>query len=70
MMMNLPRCRHCGQPWAPPVGVVAAQSFCCRCSQERRQIATDKLGLGPLQPEDFDGPYLVPRALRVRSRGK
>jgi hypothetical protein len=65
-MFKNPKCRHCGRSWRPRLGVVASRAFCPRCSAERREIAARQLGLRPLRPEDFDGDYLLPRALRRR----
>jgi hypothetical protein len=65
-MLKNPKCRHCGRTWRRRLGTVASKEFCPRCSAERRGIATRRLELRPVRPEDFDGDYLLPRALRKR----
>lgn len=33
--------------------------------EEKKKLLREKLGIGdPLKPEDFDGPYLLPRSRR------
>ena len=34
-----PRCRNCGRKWSPKDGVDAEQSYCRRCSRDRRSEA-------------------------------
>jgi len=62
----LPKCRYCGHPWRPPVGVVANRAYCPRCSDGRREYAREAHGLRPLTQEDFDGDCLLPAAQRPR----
>lgn len=60
-----PQCRFCGRYWMPADGVVANSSFCSACSDSRRALASEHLGLRPLTSADTVGPYLLPRALRT-----
>jgi hypothetical protein len=64
LTVSLPRCRSCSRYWRPPEGVDASSGFCKKCSEERRMIAVSHFGLSAPQPEDFTGPYLLPRRLR------
>ena len=66
-MSKNPRCRSCGRRWRSRRSVVASKEFCPRCIAEQRGIAARRLGLRPLRPEDFNGDYLLPRALRRRA---
>jgi hypothetical protein len=66
MSKNL-KCKHCGRTWRRRLGIVSSTDFCPRCSAERHGIAARRLGLRPLRPEDFDGDYLLPRAMRRRA---
>jgi hypothetical protein len=63
-MFKNPECRHCGRAWKPRLGIVAPKEFCPRCSAERRKIAGYRFGPRLVGAEDFDGNYLLPRALR------
>lgn len=60
-----PRCRFCGRYWTPEDGIVADSSYCSACSESRRLLAAEHLGLRPLTAADAVGPYLLPRALRT-----
>jgi hypothetical protein len=53
-------CRLCGRPLSQERGVADSISGRC-CSSLRHQKAVAKLGLRPITPADFDGPYLVRR---------
>lgn len=64
LALTLPRCRSCNRHWHPQQGVSATRHFCKKCSPARRAAAEVKLDLKPLEPSDFDGPYLLPRKLR------
>jgi hypothetical protein len=55
------RCRFCGRPLSLKKGVVANSSYGRCCSKVRRENAIARLGLSPITPADFDGPYLVRR---------
>lgn len=59
-----PKCRCCGRFWRPPSGVSASQSYCKRCSKQRREQAEQALGLKKPTKNDFSGPYLLPRRFR------
>ncbi len=48
----------------PALGVVASQEYCDRCRGKRRETAKRQFQLRRLSADDFDGPYLLPRALR------
>jgi hypothetical protein len=63
-MITRPLCRMCSKPWAPPPGMTASQGYCRRCRKQRRTIAKRVLSLGPVTPNDLDGPYLRPRIAR------
>jgi len=52
-------CRGCGEPRKLEEGVVASSSYGACCSKSRRAIAAGYLGLRPITPADFEGPYLV-----------
>jgi hypothetical protein len=54
-------CRFCGRPLSQDKGVVANSSYGRCCSEVRHQKAVAELGLGPIPPADFDGPYLKRR---------
>lgn len=60
-----PQCRFCGRYWMPADGVVANSSYCSACSDSRRALASEQLGLRPLTAADAVGPYLLPSALRT-----
>ena len=66
LLITRPRCGHCNRVWTPRQGVPADHNYCRKCRSKRREIAKRAFGLRPLQPEDFSGPYLLPRALRSR----
>jgi hypothetical protein len=55
------RCPWCGRSLARMKGFVGKLSHGRCCSKERHQKAVAKLGLRPITPADFDGPYLVRR---------
>lgn len=63
LTLCIPKCRNCGRNWRPQEGVNADKSFCRKCSGDRKAIAISRLGLKPPRPEDFSGPYLLPRRL-------
>lgn len=60
-MFKLPRCRHCKRPWKPAEGVVASQSYCSACRPQRLKKAQRILSLRPIAPDEFDGPYILPK---------
>ena len=59
LAISLPR----GRRWQPSDGVFANKSYCSLCSESRRAIAAEALGLRPLN--DVSAPYFLPRALRA-----
>lgn len=65
-MLKLPRCGYCRRRWMPESGAVASRDFCGHCRQERRRLAIAAFSLRPVTPADFDGDYLLPRAMRLR----
>jgi hypothetical protein len=50
-------CRECGQALSQHKGSIYGRC----CSNIRRQKAMAELGVGPITPADFDGPYLKRR---------
>lgn len=54
-----PTCRFCDSTMDLEQGVVAASGAGRCCTNERRKAASDALGLRPIRPSDFDGPYLI-----------
>lgn len=64
LTLTLPKCRNCQRHWRPEQGVSAQMGYCKKCAQDRRAAATFRFDLKPLAAADFDGPYLLPRALR------
>lgn len=64
LSLILPRCRNCQHYWQPGQGVSVQTGYCKRCAQDRRAAANIRFDLKPLAAADFDGSYLLPRALR------
>jgi len=67
-MLMFPKCRHCGRKWHPQEGAVASRDYCQVCHKDRREVAKRKFSLRPLSAADFNGPYLLPKALRHKVR--
>jgi hypothetical protein len=65
-MFVFPKCRHCGRKWHPQEGAVASRNYCEACHRDRREFAKRKFSLRPLSVTDFNGRYLLPRALRSK----
>lgn len=70
LALSLPRCRNCQRYWRPQQGVSAQTGYCKKCAQDRRAAAMVRFDLKPLAAADFDGPYLLPRALRRHQPAK
>jgi hypothetical protein len=62
-LITIPKCLFCGTEWTPSEGVVADQTYCPNCREQRRKIAQEYFNLQPLTEVDFDGDYLLPRRL-------
>lgn len=62
-MIELPKCRYCGNAWMPSHGVIASNSYCAKCRKTRRREAKKVLGLRRIKKADVKGTHLLTPAM-------
>ena len=59
MMLKLPICKYCRNQWIPQKGVVASNSYCQNCRNERQTSAIQFFDAKPIEPEEGLGAYVL-----------